>query len=160
MKYVAHWPLLIFSLLFLSGETCFDSYFLLFFQTIDCLNNNVTKFCNGQDKYLYIDFEFLNESELSRANFKLLVTAEKVYKCKLCFLKNQWCCTHHQCTITEQSWYKLICWCFVFSDEESSDALVYGIVGAVIGVIIIVIIAGVGEFISRRRKRRMQNRRI
>uniref|UniRef100_K1Q2B9 Uncharacterized protein n=1 Tax=Magallana gigas TaxID=29159 RepID=K1Q2B9_MAGGI len=76
-------------------------------QTIDCLNNNVTKFCNGQDKYLYIDFEFLNESELSRANFKLLVTAEKVYKY-----------------------------------EESSDALVYGIVGAVIGVIIIVIIAG------------------
>lgn len=49
---------------------------------------------------------------------------------------------------------------FLFSDEESSDALVYGIVGAVIGVIIIVIIAGVGEFISRRRKRRMQNRRI
>lgn len=72
-----------------------------------------------------LTLSFLNESELSRANFKLLVTAEKVYKY-----------------------------------EESSDALVYGIVGAVIGVIIIVIIAGVGEFISRRRKRRMQNRRI
>lgn len=102
-----------------------DDVYAETFQTIDCLNNNVTKFCNEQDKYLYIDFEFLNESELSRANFKLLVTAEKVYKY-----------------------------------EESSDALVYGIVGAVIGVIIIVIIAGVGEFISRRRKRRMQNRRI
>lgn len=103
MKYVAHWPIVIFSLDFLSRETCFDSYFLSFFQTIDCLNNNVTKFCNEQDKYLYIDFEFLNENELSRANFKLLVTAEKVYKCKFCFLKNQWCCTHHQCTITEQA---------------------------------------------------------
>lgn len=93
------------------------------FQSIDCVNNNVSKFCGGRDKYVYIDLEVLNESELSNVNFKLLVTAEKVYKY-----------------------------------EESSDALVYGIVGAVIGVIIIVSIAGVGEFLSRRRKRRMQNR--
>lgn len=100
---MAHWPLLIFSLDFLSRETCFDSYFLFFFQTIDCLNNNVTKFCNGQNKYLHIDFEFLNENERFKANFKLRVTAEKVYKCKFGFLKNQWCCTHHNCTITEQA---------------------------------------------------------
>lgn len=76
---------------------------IFFFQTIDCLNNNVTKFCNGQDKYLYIDFEILKETELSRVYFKLLVTAEKVYKCKFCLLKNQYCCTHRQCTITGQA---------------------------------------------------------
>nr|XP_034307143.1 uncharacterized protein LOC105348885 isoform X1 [Crassostrea gigas]XP_034307144.1 uncharacterized protein LOC105348885 isoform X1 [Crassostrea gigas] len=97
------------------------------FQTIDCLNKNVTKFCNGQNKYLHIDFEFLNENERFKANFKLRVTAEKVYKY-----------------------------------EESSDALVYGIVGGVITALIVVIIAGVAEFISRslKRRRRMQNRRM
>lgn len=46
------------------------------------MNYNVSKFCGGQKNLVFMEFKVLNESEVSRANFKLLVTAEKVYTCK------------------------------------------------------------------------------
>lgn len=50
------------------------------------MNYNVSKFCGGQKNLVFMELKMLNDSEVSRANFKLLVTAEKVYICKFYLL--------------------------------------------------------------------------
>lgn len=46
----------------------------------------------------------------------------------------------------------------MLSDEESNDTLVYGIAGAVGGTAVIVLLAGIAEFVNRRFKK-LRNRR-
>lgn len=93
------------------------------FKSIDCVNYNVSKFCGGQKNLVFMELKVLNESEVSRANFKLLVTAEKVY---------------------------------TYEDSSVADSVVYYVVGAVIGVIIVVSFFGIRKFLASRRKKRMQ----
>lgn len=64
----------------------FITFWFFILQSIDCMNYNVSKFCGGQKNLVFMELKVLNESEVSRANFKLLVTAEKVYICKFYLL--------------------------------------------------------------------------
>nr|XP_022298143.1 uncharacterized protein LOC111107294 isoform X2 [Crassostrea virginica] len=92
-------------------------------QTFDCVNSSDTKFCSGDDSNLYFELEVLDGKTPYLTRFRMLVTAEKVYKY-----------------------------------EESNDAMVYGIAGAVGGTAAIVLIGGIAELVKRRFKKQ-RNRR-
>lgn len=70
----------------------FITFWFFILQSIDCMNYNVSKFCGGQKNLVFMELKVLNESEVSRANFKLLVTAEKVYICKFYLLYKSTIC--------------------------------------------------------------------
>lgn len=63
-----------------------NNFLIFLLQSINCVNYNVSKFCSGQDNVVFMELKVLNESEVPRANFKLLVTEEKVYTCKFYLL--------------------------------------------------------------------------
>lgn len=47
------------------------------------MNSSDTKFCSGDDSNLYFELEVLDGKTPYLTRFRMLVTAEKVYKCKL-----------------------------------------------------------------------------
>ncbi|XP_048739201.2 uncharacterized protein LOC125653680 isoform X4 [Ostrea edulis] len=48
-------------------------------QSVNCSENYNSKFCHSDGKYLYIDFKTRGGKSTSKARFKLLITARKVF---------------------------------------------------------------------------------